>query len=92
MHEPRIQKYMLMLYQGLKDKVFYWELINTIRKSLMVAINVFMSTVPLVYTAVTAVLALIGLIRLQLRLHPYKFDLNNKLEVEAMITGTATLF
>ena len=51
-----------MLYQGLKDKVFYWELINTIRKSLMVAINVFMSTVPLVYTAVTAVLALIGIV------------------------------
>lgn len=83
---------MLMLYQGLKDKVFYWELVNTIRKSLMVAIMVFMSTVPLVYSAITAVLTLVGLIRLQLRLSPYKLDLNNKLEVEAMVAGTATLF
>ena len=81
-----------MLYQGLRDKVFYWEIVNTLRKVSMVAINVFMSTLPLVYTAITAVLILISLIRLQLRLNPYKKELNNKLEIDAMVTGGATLF
>lgn len=92
LNEPHMQKYHLMLYQGLKDKVFYWELVNTLRKVLMISINVFMSTIPLVYAAITAVLLLIGLIRLQLSLHPYKLELNNIIEIEAMITGTATLF
>ena len=90
--EPSVQRYLLMLYQGLKDKVFYWELVNTTRKILMIAINALLSTLPLVYSAVSAVLILIGLMRVQLRLQPYKHELNNKLEMEAMTTGTATLF
>jgi len=92
LREPKMQKYLLILYQGLKDKAFYWELINTIRKVVMVAINVFMSTVPVIYAASTAVIVLVGLIRLQIGLQPYKLELNNKLEIDAMVTGTATLF
>ena len=90
--DPQIQSYFLMLYQGLKPKTYYWEIVNTIRKVLMVAINVFMSTIPLTYTAFTAVISLLFLIRLQIRLSPYKERLNNELEIEAMIAGTATLF
>lgn len=92
LNEPHIQRYFLMLYQGLRDKIFFWEIINTFRKVSMIAINVFMATVPLVYTAITAVLILITLIRVQMRLHPYKNELNNKLEIDAMVTGGATLF
>ena len=92
LHDPNVQKYLLMMYQGLKDNVFYWELINTARKVLMIGINAFLSTLPLVYSATSAVLVLVGLMRLQLRLQPYKQDLNNKLEMEAMTAGTATLF
>lgn len=92
LNEPHVTRYFLLLYQGLRPKVFYWELINTVRKVSMVAINVFMSTVPLVYGATTAVLVLIALVRLQLRLNPYKNHLNNRLEVDAMVTGGATLF
>ena len=90
--EPSVQRYLLMLYQGLKDKVFYWELVNTTRKILMIAINALLSTLPLIYSAASAVLVLVGLMRVQLRLQPYKQELNNKLEMEAMTTGTATLF
>ena len=81
-----------MLYQGLKEKVFYWELVNTTRKILMIGINALLSTLPLIYSAISAVLVLIGLMRVQLRLQPYKQEINNKLEMEAMTTGTATLF
>jgi uncharacterized membrane protein len=90
--EPSMQRYFLMVYQGLKPKVFYWELINTLRKVLLVAISVFMSTLPIMYPALTAVIVIVGLIRLQLRLNPYKNDANNKLEIDAMVTGGATLF
>lgn len=92
LHEPYIQRYFLLLYQGLKEKIFFWEIINTLRKVSMVAINVFMSTVPLIYAALTAVIVLVGLIRLQMGLHPYKNELNNKLEIDAMVTGGSTLF
>lgn len=81
-----------MVYQGLNHRVFYWELINTLRKVLLVGINVFMSTLPLMYPALTAVIVIVGLIRVQLRLNPYKEDSNNKLEIDAMVTGGATLF
>ena len=30
-----VQKYLLVLYQGLKLERFYWELINTTRKTLL---------------------------------------------------------
>ena len=92
LNEAKMQKYLLLLYQGLKEKWFYWELVNTLRKILMVAINVFLSTIPLIFSATTAVLVLIALIRIQIRLKPYKNELNNDLEIESMVTGTATLF
>ena len=90
--EARIQKYLLILYQGLQEKWFYWELVNTGRKISMVAINVFLSTMPLLYSSTTAVILLVILIRVQIKLKPYKDELNNELEIESMITGTATLF
>ena len=92
LHDPEFEKYFLILYQGLKDKWFYWELVNTIRKVIMVAINVFMSTLPIIYACVLAVVILIAVIRIQIRLEPYKNSLNNELEIQAMITGTGTLF
>lgn len=92
LQEPKVQRYLLMMYQGLKDKVFYWELINTMRKVIMIGINAFLSTLPLIYSASSAVIVLVGLMRLQLKLQPYKKELNNKLEMEAMTAGAATLF
>jgi hypothetical protein len=92
LNEPHIQRYFLLLYQGLRPKVFYWEIINTLRKVLIVAVNVLMSTLPLTYSGITAVLILIFFIRLQLRLHPYKLEINNTLEIEAVVTGGSTLF
>jgi hypothetical protein len=83
---PSIQKYFLFLFQGLTNKWFYWEQVNTARKILMAAINVFMSKVPIIYSACTAVLVLVFLLRLQIGLQPYKNQLNNNLEMEAMVS------
>ena len=35
LNEWNVQKYLLVLYQGLKLERFYWELINTARKTLL---------------------------------------------------------
>ncbi|CAI2375821.1 unnamed protein product [Moneuplotes crassus] len=90
LHLPRAQAYYLMLYQGLD--IYYWEIINTVRKVIIVAINVFMATLPLTYTALAAVLFIIFFIRLQIRMKPYKSELNNQLEIESLVAGASTLF
>lgn len=90
--EPHVQRYFLLLYQGLRPKVFYWEIVNTLRKVCIVAVNVFMSTLPLTYSGITAVIILLVFIRLQLRLQPYKLNTNNILEIQAAETGGLTLF
>ena len=92
LNTPRMKKYYLMMYQGLKPEVFYWEIVNTARKVIMIVINVSMSTIPVVYTASTTVIALVIFIRIQITLQPYKLESNNLLEIEAMVTGIATLF
>lgn len=35
LEEVYIKKYLLLLYQGLKEEVFYWEFVNTLRKILI---------------------------------------------------------
>jgi len=35
LEEEHVKSYMLVLYQGLKPEVFYWEFVNTIRKALI---------------------------------------------------------
>jgi hypothetical protein len=34
-----IQRYLLVIYQGLKPEVFYWEFVNTARKFMLLSLN-----------------------------------------------------
>jgi hypothetical protein len=92
LHEPFMRRYFLVLYQGLKEKAFYWEFVNTIRKILMPAFNIVMSTVTSFYRAMVSVVILVILFRIQQHIHPYKMEENNQIEMLAVITGTVTLF
>ena len=47
-----------MLYQGLKTKCIYWEIVNTFRKISIVSINVFLSLYPDYIKAIYAMLIL----------------------------------
>ena len=38
---PDVVKYILLLYQGLRHEVYYWEIINTIRKLILLGLYVF---------------------------------------------------
>ena len=87
----RIKNYMLVLYQGLRPNVFYWEFVNTLRKSLILTVSVFMATQSSNYQVLISVTILYCLYRLQLRLHPYKNEENNYLEQHAINSGTITI-
>ena len=49
LEEEKIKRYYLLLYQGLKPKVYYWEFINTMRKFLVLSLVVFLSQFSLFY-------------------------------------------
>ena len=87
-----VQRYLLMLYQGLNKNRFYWELVNTLRKSLLLSISVFLSTVSLQYRALAATFLMIVFSRLQNKLSPYKLKENNRLESYEILTGSLTIF
>ena len=87
-----VQKYLLMLYQGLHSNRFYWEFVNTLRKSLLLTISVFMSTISLYYRSLFATILMIIFWRIQKRLQPYKLMTNNKLESFEILTGSMTIF
>ena len=92
LEEGFIKEYMLILYQGLKPKSFYWEFINTLRKGLILWCSVFLSTYSPIYQTLFSVGILIGIMRLQQFLKPYKYYINNDLELSAINAGVATLF
>jgi hypothetical protein len=62
LEDENVKKYLLLLYQGLKPKCFYWEFVNTIRKFITVAINVFLSSYDTYYRILAAISKTLNLI------------------------------
>ena len=98
---PMMKRYLLLLYQGLRPRVFYWEIVNTLRKLILVSINIFLNTYSPYYKILFSIgeyLPLISLVilvlfwRLQIRLQPYKDKENNKIEVMGILAGLITLY
>ena len=87
-----VKRYFLILYQGLKPEVFYWEFVNTLRKILMPLVNILLSRAKVFYRITSAVTLLIIMFRVQESLKPYKFDENNKVEILGVIAGMMTTF
>lgn len=54
-----------MLYQGLKRKHYYWELVNNIRKICIVSINVFLGVYPDYIKAIYTMLVLSIIFKIQ---------------------------
>ena len=92
LNNTTIQKYFIVLYQGLKDDRFYWEFVNTLRKVLIVWINVFLSNYALFYKGVSAIILIIVLIRVQMVLDPYKLQVNNECELASFAAALITLY
>ena len=90
--DNKIKQYFLILYQGYKHEVFYWEFVNSLRKVLiLLTLTILISYNPF-YRILVSVLILIISIRIQIRLEPYRDDKNNEIELLALTTGAFTLF
>ena len=90
--DNKIKQYFLILYQGYKHEVFYWEFLNSLRKVLiLLTLTVLISYNPF-YKILVSVLILTISIRIQIRLQPYRDDKNNEIELLAINTGAFTLF
>ena len=92
LEDEKIKTYMLVLYQGLKPRTFYWEFVNTIRKVLILMCSVFLSTENSLYRILISIIILLAIIRVQLKLKPYKLEENNEIEQKAIYAGIITLF
>lgn len=92
LEQGAVRSYLLLVYQGLKRKTFYWEFVNTLRKVLLLSFDTILSFIPINYRVFLAAILLIGIIRLQMYLKPYQVELNNNLEIRAIIAGMMTLF
>ncbi|CAI2363934.1 unnamed protein product [Moneuplotes crassus] len=87
-----VKRYFLILYQGLRPEVFYWEFVNTLRKILIPLTNILLSRADIFYRIMSAVIILVFMLRVQESLKPYKFEENNKVEILAVLSGMVTIF
>lgn len=81
------KKSLLILYQGVKKKCFYWEFVNTIRKTAVV-FSFFLDTSMRV---LVTVVILVMTIRIQISVKPYKEEKINLLEISAVYAALPTL-
>ena len=92
LEEDHVKNYYLILYQGLRHKVFYWEFINTIRKVMIISLNTILSVLSLEYRVLFGILLLFAVARIQLMMNPYKLKENNDIEVMSIIAGLLILY
>lgn len=50
-----LQDYLLLMYQGFKPNRFYWEIVNTMRKTVVLGLNVFLSTFSPTYKIISSI-------------------------------------
>ena len=90
--DNKVKQYFLVLYQGLKPEIYYWEFVNSFRKvSIMFTLTIF-SSFGVFYKIMILVVILIITIRIQTRLQPYKDQENDEIELLAVNVGCFTIF
>lgn len=92
LHEPEVKRYYIVLYQGYKDNVFYWEFVNITRKILMLSISVFLARESSFYKGVSTLLVTVVFFRFQVNLLPYIIKWNNELEQISITSSGLTIF
>lgn len=99
--QPEVLKYIILLYQGLKHERYYWELVNTLRKCLLLAFHVFIPDKFRIMKALFGVFVLFMVSLLQARLKPFKINIistlgesNNLKSIEhrEMVSSLLTLY
>ena len=86
--ENKVKEYLLILYQGLKPEVFYWEFVSMLRKLIILFSTLFDINTSFVFISVAALLSS-GI--LQAILKPYKNTDHNEIEFIAISASVVTL-
>ena len=90
--DNKVKQYFLVLYQGLRPEVYYWEFVNSFRKlSIMFTLTIF-SSLAAFSKIMIIVIVLIITIRIQTYLKPYKDQENDEIELLAVHAGCFTVF
>ena len=82
--DNKIKQYFLILYQGLTPESFYWEFVNTLRKTLVLGSLLLPTSLKIGFAA--SMLIITG--RIQMYIKPYKDNEYNKVEFIAIFSGT----
>jgi hypothetical protein len=72
--KPEVLKYIILLYQGLKHDNYYWKLVNTLRKVLLLSYHVFVPDDLKIMKALFGVLTMFLISLVQARLQPFKIN------------------
>jgi hypothetical protein len=88
----KIKIYFQLLYQGYREKIFFWEFVNTLKKFLLVSISVFLARYNPTYRGLSAVIVLVAIWRFQVWLKPYVLKVNNEVENYSMVAIGFTIF
>jgi len=86
--DNKIKEYFLILNQGLREKHFYWEFVNSLRKVLILLSFVFPTNFQIIFS--TSLLIITW--RIQNYLQPYKNKEKNDIEMFGINVGIVTLF
>ncbi|CDW84170.1 UNKNOWN [Stylonychia lemnae] len=81
-----------MIKQGLRNRYYYWEFVNILRKTILVVANVFMQSYRNIFKSLFNILILSFFLQLHLRLKPYKNPLINALEYREYLCSLVIFF
>lgn len=93
-HDLDNKKYIIFygfFYKGLKQKVYYWEIIETFIKISLVFSNIFLRA-SLIFKSAVAMFFLVLKIDLLRKLQPYRKNVMNDLILKGSYASTITLF
>jgi len=79
LNKPEVLRYILLLYQGLKHERYYWELCNTARKCILLALHVFIPDDLKILKALFGVFTLFIFSTMQARINPFKISVISRL-------------
>lgn len=72
LNNPEVVRYIIILYQGLKHEVYFWEIVNTLRKILLLSYHVFIPDSLKIMKALFGVVTIFLISMLQARIKPFK--------------------
>ena len=90
--DSSVKRYMIVMYQGLKHKAFYWEIINVARKVILLSLNVFLPERSKTAKGGFAMIVVLVLYRTQIYIQPFTLKANNDCELLSSVATGITLF